>query len=198
MFTALLLLFFGTAWMLYLEYGNRRFIENLPQSPATSDIVISEKHFADPLPSWIKIGDAHTVPPLQEEQAKVDPTPHEPAEEADAEEVIVEELMKNFESEQADPPVQPQTEKPDSSEGITEEESQGATQEQIDRRDRALLMLQRIHNRPPDMEIPLEKLGNDILNKLSGKPIGPGQVYFYTPEEHEEVLKAVDTLNSEE
>ena len=31
--TAILLLVLGTAWMLYLEYDNRRFIENLPKAP---------------------------------------------------------------------------------------------------------------------------------------------------------------------
>ena len=32
-FTAILLLVFGTTWMLYLEYDSRRFIENLPKAP---------------------------------------------------------------------------------------------------------------------------------------------------------------------
>ena len=33
--TAIVLLVLGTTWMLYLEYKNRRFIENLPKPPST-------------------------------------------------------------------------------------------------------------------------------------------------------------------
>lgn len=32
-FTAILLLVFGTGWVIYLEYDNRRFIESLPKPP---------------------------------------------------------------------------------------------------------------------------------------------------------------------
>ena len=35
-FTAILLLVFGTVWVLYLEYDNRRFIESLPKPPVVN------------------------------------------------------------------------------------------------------------------------------------------------------------------
>lgn len=44
LFTAILLLVLGTAWMLYLDYDYRRFIEHLPKAPTT---VTQPVHTAD-------------------------------------------------------------------------------------------------------------------------------------------------------
>ena len=37
-FTALFLIVLGSAWMLYLEYSNKRFVENLPKVRPTSTL----------------------------------------------------------------------------------------------------------------------------------------------------------------
>ena len=61
--TAILLLVFGTVWMLYLEYDNRRFIENLSQPPVPVTQTVSPAEA--PVTSETSETMAHVTSPLE-------------------------------------------------------------------------------------------------------------------------------------
>ena len=201
-FTTILLLVLGTAWTLYLEYGNRQFRAELPSPLSLS--APSEEVSLQSLPSFsVEISSIENdpdsqgqwqnlqgLPPVEGMHLEIGPSTEEPP----VKELTLDELMKLLEASPSAPPSQ--TVPPEAAQDA--EESQKLTREQFERRARARATFQQIFNRPPDREIPIGELGDDILNKLSGPPIGPGRLYFHTPQEHEEVLKAIDAFNAEE
>ena len=184
-YTLIFLLILGIAWVKYLEYDEKRFIESLPPLLGTSENISNPQ---------VESVETTPVPPMQVEIipdtdnpqvefVETTPVPLMQAEIIPDTDSLPEERFASKDNKLSE----------GEAEDSSSEDSQRLTQEQIEKKARRVLLSERLQNTYADreMEIPIEALeeliGEDAHRR--GKPIRARMFFFRTREQAAEFDK---------
>ena len=193
-YTLIFFVILGIAWVKYLEYDKKRFIESLPPLLDTSQNI-----------SNLQVESVETtpVPPMQDEIIPDTDNPQVESVETTPVPLMQDEIIPDTDSfaeehfaSKDNKLSKEEAEDSDSS----SEDSQRFTQEQSEKKARRVLLSERLQNTYADreMEIPIEALGEligeDLLNRR-GKPIRARMFFFRTREQAAEFDKLLRSVN---